>query len=336
MIAKKRISPFTLETVLTAHLRHTNASFSQKTSTTYATPHKLLKEFLGGEMIFANITTQDIEEFFVHLKTEKIPDFPTRADGVKTRSRKPQTLNNYRSALSATWNWAIGRGYCEENVVVKMAKAKAPRIPIKPLTDIECANLIRAISNNGNRPGRHASGRPKSYWRGMAERDKAIISVLLECGLRASELCHLRIENVEFIKSGGNIHVIEGKGNKSRIVPFGRSCSSVLSNWLMHRSEAEPKDYLFSLQRHDNTPLTADGLYRMVKRLGKKIGLNISPHDLRTTAACMMVKNGMTAFHLQRVMGHSSILTTQRYVAAAEVDLNEAMKRASPLDNIRL
>lgn len=333
MIAKKRISPFTLETVLTAHLRHTNASFSPKTSTTYATPHKLLKGFLGGEVLFASITTQHIEDFFIHLKTEKVPDFPGNVNGAKTRLRKPQTLNNYRSALSATWNWAMGRGYCEENVVAQMAKAKAPRIPIKPLTAVECANLMRAIPNTKQPGAKGISG--QGYWRGMAERDKAIISVLLECGLRASELCHLHIEDIEFIKSGGNIRVVEGKGGKTRIVPFGRSCSSVLNNWLMHRNEAEPKDFLFSLQRHDNTPLTADALYRMVKRLGKKIGLNISPHDLRTTAACMMVKNGMTAFHLQRVMGHSSILTTQRYVAAAEVDLNEAMKKASPLDNIR-
>lgn len=112
MTAKKRISPFTLETVLTAHLRHINASCSSKTVVSYGVVHNLLKNFLGAEMLFADIATHHIEDFLICLKEEKIPEFPNV--GNKTRSRKPQTLNNYRAILSALWNWATKREYCAQ------------------------------------------------------------------------------------------------------------------------------------------------------------------------------------------------------------------------------
>ena len=82
--------------------------------------------------------------------------------------------------------------------------------------------------------------------------------------------------------------------------------------------------------------MTRDVLTRHVKRLGKRAEVKCSPHLLRTTAACLMVQNGMGVLELQRIMGHSDVATTMRYVRAAQIDIREAMRTASPLDNLRL
>lgn len=82
--------------------------------------------------------------------------------------------------------------------------------------------------------------------------------------------------------------------------------------------------------------MTRGGVLQLIKKLGRKINIDVSPHDLRRTAATLMVKNGMNAFDVQRILGHSNIKTTQRYVAAAQINLEEAMKRYSPLDSLRL
>jgi integrase/recombinase XerD len=80
--------------------------------------------------------------------------------------------------------------------------------------------------------------------------------------------------------------------------------------------------------------ISRDAVWKMVNRAGVRAKLHVFPHRLRTTGACLAVRNGVSAFQLKALMGHSNIRTTQRYVELAEMDLDTAVRKASPLDNL--
>lgn len=175
------------------------------------------------------------------------------------------------------------------------------------------------------------------HYRQTAARDRAIIGLLVETAIRAAELVKLRIRDVTFNQRGGQLMIHEGKGGKSRWVPFSRRCAKYLNDWLLTRDQYKDTDPLFINQRRNaGLPMTRQVVARNLKRIGKKVNVQVTPHRLRTTAACLMVRNGMSAWELQRIMGHSDITTTMRYVRAAKIDLDDAMANASPLDNLRL
>ena len=151
-------------------------------------------------------------------------------------------------------------------------------------------------------------------------RDAAIFAIGLGCGLRRSELCSIKVSNVN-----QEDHTIEliGKGNKMRRVFCNPAVWSHLTAWISARAQKEPKmtkdDPLFcSIRRggHIKTskPLTDDGIYRMMIDCAGSMGIkNFSPHDLRRTYATRLFKAGGDINLVRRAMGHNSVVTTQRY-----------------------
>lgn len=337
-MASRKNRNLTLSKAIQGHLIHCRAAdFSQNTILDYQNTFRQFIAYLGDESrLIGDITAAEVQAFMAHMAGEEIPVCQGVTSAYKTgrtKKRSPKTLRNYHTALAALWTWATANGFAREHILRDVQAPKVNQTPIQPLTSANIIDLLRACDDS--RPWRT---KPLTRnFRPTAERDKAIIALFVETAMRAEELIALRIKDITFNKTGGQALIRKGKGNKQRWVPFSRRCAKFLHDWLLIRAEYQENDPLFvNLKRNAGLPMTRQVVARQILRLGKKIGIHVTPHRLRTTAACMMVRNGMTAWELQRIMGHSDISTTMRYVKAALIDLDQAMANASPLDNLRL
>ncbi len=337
-----KVNQITIERAIDGHRRWcVAAGYSKNTLLDYQNTMNFFTTWLQAEgkagCQLDAISPDDVEAFMIHMKTQPI----TRCVGItaqhapedeEQRPRAAKTLRNYHIGLASLWSWAMEKGFARRHVVRQVKPPRVHQEPIQPLTVDQVAGLFRACATSlpwHNKP-------LTTHQRPTAERDRALLALLVETGIRANELINLRLADVVFHQQGGEVTIHMGKGGKRRHVPFQRRAANYLNEWLLIRPEFR-QDWLFcNLTRNPGHQMTRDVLTRHVKRLGKRAGVRVSPHLLRTTAACLMVKNGMDVLELQRIMGHSDVATTMRYVRAAQVDLREAMRSASPLDNLRL
>jgi len=168
---------------------------------------------------------------------------------------------------------------------------------------------------------------------GSVERNRAIILLMLDTGVRASELCDLKIEDVD--NKTNRIHVRLGKGMKERHLPFSPRTGQMIWRYLASRKNTEPTDYLFV--GRFNRPMSRTKLAEMFAGIGKRAGVsNVHPHRFRHTFAIQYLRNGGNAYTLQAMLGHSSLETVKIYLKLADVDLDNVHRRASPVDNWRL
>jgi len=175
------------------------------------------------------------------------------------------------------------------------------------------------------------------------QRDRAIILLLLDTGMRAGELCippkrkapnttGLLLKNVDL----KDLQVkVTGKGDKERILPISPPVAKAIWRYLTTRPDALPHEPLI-LSRKGGC-LTTDGLIQLIKHLGKRAGVPGShPHRFRHTFAINLLRNGANAYELQAMLGHTSLEMVKRYLKLAQVDLEAAHKRASPVSNWHL
>jgi site-specific recombinase XerD len=168
-----------------------------------------------------------------------------------------------------------------------------------------------------------------------AKRDYAIVAVLLDCGLRASECCNLKIGDIDL---NARCVTVVGKGNKRRSVFFGRETAKAF--WLHLRVEnRDVDDWCFLSDRGVRTgePLKPNGLLQLIQRLGKTANIRAvrcSPHTLRHTYAVSFLRAGGNVFTLRESLGHTNLQMTQKYVMVAEADLSGSQV-FSPMDNLK-
>ncbi|WP_418921795.1 site-specific tyrosine recombinase/integron integrase [Clostridium aestuarii] len=165
------------------------------------------------------------------------------------------------------------------------------------------------------------------------ERDYCIITLFLNCGLRLSELCGIKISDIK-----DNKLTVIGKGNKQRVIYLNLACIKSLESYLKVRKEKEnkilDKDILFISQK--NTKINKRTVERMVKKYIEKAGIEkekFSPHKLRHTAATLMYKNGADIRGLQKFLGHENISTTQIYTHVDDERMKEIVN-INPLSSI--
>ena len=159
----------------------------------------------------------------------------------------------------------------------------------------------------------------KRYPTGL--RNKAIISLMLHCGLRVSEVADLRPGNINITK--GKLRVESGKGSKDRDLAIPEYLIDLLNSWRKKRPEG-----LFFFSTLDGKKLSVRYLQQMVKRYGQKAGINknISPHTLRHTYATQYYRQTKDIETLRRILGHSDISTTTIYITLANIDVENGMK----------
>lgn len=146
------------------------------------------------------------------------------------------------------------------------------------------------------------------------QRNRAILETLYSCGLRVSELCHLKLSDLYFEE--GFIKV-EGKGSKQRLVPISPRAIKEIRSWFIDRNRWKIKkdfeDYVF-LARWGNG-ISRIMVFHLIKELAQKAGItkNISPHTFRHSFATHLLEGGANLRAIQCMLGHESLATTEIY-----------------------
>jgi len=291
--------------------------------------------FLDDDLQLAEITKADLQRFMVWLMTAQFPSQKFGTRGPQTLSAK--TVRNVHTCLCSLWTWAIKEGYTTEHIP-KQVEAPRPEPPeIVPFTKEQIRDLLEAARFSRPWAGRRFTQTelPKEQYL----RDKAIILFLLDTGVRASELCQLVVGDLD-LQTGTATVQSKGRRNagqgKRRTVHFETRTKKALWQYLAHRAvlgqDIEP---LFCTRAGD--PMTRENLRGHLHKIGKRANVNgVYPHRFRHTFAIQYLRNGGDLFTLQRLLGHSAIESTRRYLHIAQADLEIAHQRASPVDNWRL
>ncbi len=154
-------------------------------------------------------------------------------------------------------------------------------------------------------------------------RDSAIVHVLAFGGLRVGELCHLELDEVEFERN--ILHVRSGKGDKDREVVIEERTRAAIDRYLTERALAgEGSTRLFPVG-----PVTVE---RLIRKAAQRAGIShrVTPHMLRHTLATALLSRGCDIRYIQKLLGHSSVATTQIYTHVDTQALRDAYTRAKP------
>ena len=179
---------------------------------------------------------------------------------------------------------------------------------------------------------RQASEKAKKNGNKTPVRDWAIIHVALDAGLRASEICDLKIKDLLIDQGQSSIIVRSGKGNKKRGVTIGEKLKNHLLSFIQWKRKngqmTRGVDYLFISKRGSSNRMSRQAIYQIFKRWAKKADLpdRFSIHSCRHTYASMLYKSSDYNLRLvQSQLGHSSIQTTQVYADVLNEDAEKAV-----------
>lgn len=274
--------------------------------------------------VHASCGTPELKEFFHYLRHGH--EEPGGRWGKKQFSKtvRPETVKDYWVTLSVFFKFLVAEERLAASPMAKIPKPVTRFEEKQPLTPAQVKALLAAAKR---------SLHPR--------RDEAIVLLLLDTGLRSSELCGLKLKDIDL---QARQCTVLGKGNKLRVVHFGSTTGNALRQHLrQHGNEvenSEPETPLFLADKSGSIirPLTRSGLQQLLERLAKAAGIegrSCSPHVLRRTFAVTWLRNGANVFSLQAMLGHSDLRMTQRYLSLARADIADQAKKFSPADNLR-
>jgi site-specific recombinase XerD len=298
---------------------------SPHTIADYRNAFRKLQSFLGDDPLIDDITAGQIRQCLAGLGTE-----PQPMGGAAPRSPKPlskKTIYNIHTALSSLWTWAVREGIADQHVVHNTPRPRPEKRAIQPFTQADVRAMLDVCDRTARytRPGKRAC----SNERPTALRDRAIILLLLDTGMRASELAGLRIQHVDLRQH--HLRVF-GKGSKERILPISVATARALWKYLATRPDDALGDALFLT--HRGRPYGRGALLKLIRSLGDSAGVpNAHPHRFRHTFAINYLRNGGDAYTLQMLLGHSTMEMVKTYLQLAHADAAKAHQRASPVAN---
>jgi integrase len=153
--------------------------------------------------------------------------------------------------------------------------------------------------------------------------NRLILHLLSSTGLRASEFCSLRLQDINL--KDGYLTVQRGKGGKRRKVGLNPICQALLGQHITTLPSREPQDSVFL--NILGLPMTRDGLLNRIHKLGKRIGIDVSPHALRRAFVTINANKGRSLVMLQMACGHSDIKTTRSYCKTTEDEMIREMQQ---------
>lgn len=248
---------------------------------------------------------------FVRWVSKQGEDFDARKFFVELREQgaKPLTLSTYHSRLKVWFDFLVKEGELEASPLAKIPRPKMTQDQINPFTKEQIEALLLLAKS---------------------ERDRAMILFMVDTGVRVSELCGLKVKDVDMANRRA---VVLGKGNKFRAVHFGVRTARAI--WpLVHKSE--PENPLFTSMFGGHLGRTAP--FQMLKKLAKRAkitNVRCSPHTMRHTFAIMFLRNGGNIFALKELLGHADLKMCMKYLAISEADTADQHKKFSPGDSLK-
>ena len=253
---------------------------SKETISYYKITLNMFMDYCGRDLDIDDLDVILFKSYQMYLDTEK--------------DIKRVSVQTYARAVRVFYRYL----YFEDLIDIdinKLKLIKSKKESILPLTDEELTKLISCFNMNIF----------------LDVRDRLICQLMFDCGLRRGEVVNLKLSDISFSKS---TMLINGKGSKQRVVPFGLCTKDLIMKYI---SLAYIEDkYLFI--NNDGSPITSNTIKKLFVRLKKKSGIDrLYPHLLRHTFATNYIYNGGNLEVLRVLLGHSSIAITQIYVHLA-------------------
>lgn len=281
-------------------------NFTKKTMINKRQEYKQLKEYLifnRGITKIESVTHHDLQSY-VRQK--------------QTKGLKPQSIVSMSKQVKAFFSWCVKEEYLQENPMDKVTLPKVPKKVLTGYTPDEVERMIDVFSN-------------KTF---LECRNKAIIAVMADCGLRSMEIRGLRISDVK-----ETTILVHGKGQKDRIVFISPMLKKILIKY-----ERLKKEYFQDKNTDDSYFLSYQGyglshpaIHNLVKEAGRRAGVeDAHPHKFRHFYSVQSISKGnLDVYSLSQLLGHSDISTTQQYLRSLNTEqLMEKATSSSPLMNM--
>lgn len=245
---------------------------------------------------------------WIEVQQQHIIDFLSEK---KTHEYAPASISRTLIAIKVFFRFLKREGIVTQNVSLLLDTPKIWQLIPDVLSPEEIEKLFKAPDPTTQK----------------GARDRAILEVLYASGLRVSELCQLKIGDVD------DIYVrVKGKGGKERIVPIGSQAIKAIDHYLAFRDGAavERQDALFV--GRGNQPIDRITVWGLVKRYASQAGMTktIFPHTFRHTFATHLLDNGADLRVIQEMLGHAHISSTDRYTHVSCAHLHDAFQKCHP------
>lgn len=256
------------------------------------------------------ITTHDLRQYIVRLgERDKYSEghhpWMVAREG---EHLSKWTLRGHVKTIKTFFRWAADSRYIESDPAAALGYPRTPKGRVEVFSDAEVLALLQAASD-------------------ASFRDYAIVLLMLDTGLRRSEVCDLTTTHINV--TSGIVDVAHGKGDKYRRVPFGYECQK--AQWRYNAQYRKPRTGVDAFYVNDEGgPLTYDALGMIFKRLDAKLTFRVFPHKCRHTWGTNLARQGRSAFEIAHLGGWTTTDTAMLYVHIAQREVINA----SPMDQV--
>lgn len=224
----------------------------------------------------------------------------------------PRSLQRLLAAIRSFYRWLIKEGHAGSNPAMSV---RAPRQARKLPATMDADSVTRLLAFPADST--------------LAKRDKAIMELFYSSGLRLSELAGLTWTQVD---TYSGMLTVTGKGNKTRMVPFGSTAAAALAEWRRVRGDFAPLGEQAIFVSRSGNPLSTRSIQARVRFWARKQGIpqNVYPHLLRHSFASHLLESSGDLRGVQELLGHSDISTTQIYTHLDFQHLAKVYDQAHP------
>lgn len=283
----------------------TLAGHSDRTITAYTGHLKRFTDFVGDPDA-ETLGEQQIYDYMLRLSRQ-------------TPKLAAATIRSYLGHLKALLHWAAEKEYLDPKLYKYIILPKVGKKVIKVYSADEIRQIFDTI-------------KATPHW--IEVRNKLIVALMLDSGMRQNEVATLQSAEVDFTLRAVKVH---GKGNKERFVPLGEVSLTLLYEYL---KICPYKEGIFLFKDKCGEPITNNAIKLFVSKLQRKLGYPLSSHKLRHNFATNYVLDqyaehqSVDIYRLMAIMGHEEMVTTQNYIHTAQ-NIIACQSNISHLDRIR-
>ena len=332
MAAPLEFTPMTVAEVITAFTadmerKLSAGTMSTTTADTYARDLVDFARLAGPERLLDDLSPDDVDDIVLAFRSE--PD--RRHKVAPDRMKSTGTTARFRQSLSSLFTFAEKRAYVRRNPMpdtVTGRRGRAKASGARAALPLDAARALVTVPASAHETRRVRKDQD------VALRDEVVLRILLETGLRVSELCSLDRSDVRVQDGATWLYVRHGKGGKPREVPIAPSTANMLSQYLdaprptpSMAADDGQRALLVTYRGRRITPRDVQNLVnRATQGLPISMRRRLTPHGARHTAATLLLSSGAADVSVvQKLLGHASLATTGLYLDEIRDELVHAV-----------
>lgn len=274
-----------------------------------------------GTISIQDVTATILRDYVLWCAEEKeyYGGHPFKADYDKDKRGLSAASVNVRIRVLRTFFAVLfAEEVIDRNPALNVSLMRQDVDTVEPLTEEELRRFMKAPDQ-----------RQWAQWR-----DYVIIVTILDTGMRLNEICSLEKSELDFARKQITLPASKNKNRKSRVLPLSTETMRLLKQLITESAQHFDTTYVFTTNYGEQ--LSEKTIQKSFDNYAEraKLGRNVSPHVLRHNFATMAAENGMSVFHLQKLMGHAEIATTRKYVQLSSESIADQHKRYSPLGRV--